>query len=102
MAKFKLKLLAPAWRELEEIASYYLLVVGPESARNITDKIFNSFARIQEFPLSCPHVQDEYLRNGDYRMLICDKYVCIYRLLGDTVYVYHIAPSATAYSMLFK
>lgn len=101
MARFKLEILAPAWKELDEIASYYLLVAGPASARKITDKILDALERLEEFPLSCPHAPDAELKSQDYRMLVCEKYVCIYRLIGEVVYVYHIAPGSTEYSKLF-
>ncbi|MHB1407831.1 MAG: type II toxin-antitoxin system RelE/ParE family toxin [Desulfitobacteriaceae bacterium] len=102
MAKFRLEILSPAWKELDEIASYHLLVVGSASARKITDEILDALARLEEFPLSCPYAPDVELKNGDFRMLVCDKYVCIYRLIGEVVYVYHIAHGATEYSKLFK
>ncbi len=102
MAKCKIEILAPAWRELDEVASYHLLMVGKISAKKITDKILGALERLEEFPLSCPYVPDTELRNQGYRMLICDKYVCIYRLLGDTAYVYHIAHGATEYGKLLK
>lgn len=101
MARFKLEILAPAWRELEEISNYYLLVAGGDSARMITDKILNSLEKLKKFPLSCPHAPDEDLKSSDYRMLVCDKHVCIYKLIGEIVYVYHIAHGASEYSKLF-
>lgn len=102
MAKFRLEILSPAWKELDEIASYHFLVVGPASARRVTDKILDALSRLQEFPLSCPYAPDAELRDADYRMLVCDKYVCIYRLIGEVVYVYHIVNGASEYSKLFK
>ena len=102
MANFRLEILSPAWKELDEIASYHFLVVGPISARKITDKILNALSNLEEFPLSCPYVPDTELRDADYRMLVCDKYVCIYRLIGEVVYVYHIVNGASEYSKLFK
>ncbi|WP_296559494.1 type II toxin-antitoxin system RelE/ParE family toxin [uncultured Acetobacterium sp.] len=102
MSNCKIEILAPAIKELEEITDYHLLMVGPISAKKIIDKILNSLARLEEFPLSCPYVPDTELKNEGYRMLVCDKYVCIYRLLGDTVYIYHIAPGATEYGKLIK
>ncbi|MDD2621100.1 MAG: type II toxin-antitoxin system RelE/ParE family toxin [Syntrophomonadaceae bacterium] len=102
MAKFRLEILTPAWNELEGIACYHLHVVGPDSARKITDSILNALERLREFPLSCPYVPDSELKAGDYRMLVCDQYVCIYRLIEKVVYVYHIAHGVTDYSKLFK
>jgi len=98
----KIEILAPAWKELEEIAEYRLLMVGQISAKKITDRILHALERLAEFPQSCPYVPDTELKNQDYRMLICDKYVCIYRQIGDTVYVYHIAHGATEYGSLLK
>jgi toxin ParE1/3/4 len=102
MPKNKIEILAPAWKELEEIADYHLLMVGQISAKKITDRILDALERLEEFPLSGPHVPDTELKGQDYRMLVCDKYVCIYRLIGDTVYVYHIAYGATEYGELLK
>jgi len=92
----------PAWKELQEIADYHLLVVGQISARKITSRILDALERLGEFPLSGPYVPDIELKSQDYRMLICDKYLCIYRLIGDVVYVYHIAHGATEYGRLLK
>ena len=100
MPKCRIEILAPAWKELEEIADYHLLMVGPISAKQITDRILDALERLEEFPLSCPYVPDPELKSQDYRMLVCDKYVCIYRLIGDTVYIYHIAHGATEYNKL--
>ena len=102
MANYRLEIVASAWKELDEIASYHLMVVGPSSARKITDKILDALVRLEDFPLSCPYAPDAELENGDYRMLVCGKYVCIYRLIGEIVYVYHITPGTTEYPKLFK
>ncbi|MEA1960717.1 MAG: type II toxin-antitoxin system RelE/ParE family toxin [Bacillota bacterium] len=102
MTKCRLEILTPAWKELDEIASYHLLVAGPDSARKISDRILDALERLEDFPLSCPYVRDGELKDGDYRLLVCDQYVCIYRLLGKVVYVYHIAHGATEYSKLFR
>ncbi len=102
MPKYEVEILAPAWAELNEIAEYHLLAVGVESARNITDRILSSLERLQQFPLSCPYAPDEDMKLQGYRMLVCGKYVCFYRLIGSTVYVYHIVHGSREYSKLFK
>lgn len=98
----KLVILKPAQRELEEIARVHLNLVGPNSARKITDCILNTLARLEQFPLSGVMPQDKDLRNGGYRYVIAGNYICVYRLLADTVYVYHIAHGASNYPVLFK
>ncbi len=39
MPKCSIEILAPAWKELLEIADYHLIKVGKNSAKKITDKI---------------------------------------------------------------
>lgn len=34
-------------------------------------------------------------------MVICEKYVAIYKKIADAVYVYHIANTQTEYTKLF-
>ena len=97
-----LVILEPAQRELEEIAQLHRNLVGPNSARNITNLILDTLSRPEMFPLSSHIPQDKELRNGGYRYVIAGKYICVYRLIAETVYVYHIAHGASNYPMLFK
>ncbi len=92
----------PAQRELEEIALLHLNLVGPDSARNITNLILDTLSRLERFPLSGHIPQDKELRNGGYRYVIAGKYICVYRLIAGTVYVYHMAHGASNYPTLFK
>ena len=94
----KLDILAPAQAELEEIARVHMALSGPRSAQEITD----TMEQLTRFPLSGPPVRDEQLRVGGYRYILAGKYLVIYRLLGDTVVVYHIAHGATDYPKLFR
>lgn len=97
-----LVILDPAQRELEEIAQLHMNLVGPNAARNITNLILDTLSRLEMFPLSGHIPQDKELRNGGYRYVIAGKYICVYRLIAETVYVYHIAHSASNYPTLFK
>ena len=96
-----LVILEPAQRELEEIAQIHLNLVGPESARKITNEILDSLSRLERFPLSGHIPRDKELRGG-YRYVIAGKYICVYRLIAETVFVYHIAHGASNYPSLFK
>ncbi len=55
-------MLKSAWRELEEISEYHLLMVGAISAKKIMDRIFDELEWLKEFPLFCPHVPDNELK----------------------------------------
>ena len=98
----KLVLLGPAQRELEEIAQLHRNLVGPNSARKITNKIFDALSRLELFPLSGSLPRDKALLRDGYRYVVAGKYICVYRVLGDTVCVYHIAHGASNYPLLFK
>lgn len=98
----ELLLLEPAQRELEEIAQLHMNLVGPNSARNITDLILDTLSRLETFPLSGHIPRDKELQNNGYRYVIAGKYICVYRVIVETVYVYHIAHGASDYPALFK
>lgn len=98
----KLIILEPAQRELEEIAQLHLNLVGPNSARNITNLILDTLSRLEMFPLSGQIPQDKELRGNGYRYVIAGKYICVYRMIAENVFVYHIAHGASNYPSLFK
>ena len=50
MADYELKLLAPAWAELEAIADRHLNLVGSDSAQKITEKLFDSLENLKRNP----------------------------------------------------
>ena len=102
VSSYKVELLASAWLELDAIADYHMEVVGPNSARKITEQILGDLERLERFPLSCPLAPYRELAELGYRILVSGKYVCINKLIGDTVYVYHVAAAATNYPALFK
>lgn len=100
MRKCKIELLETVWKELDEISDYYLLTIGSSSAKKITERIFTAIERLQTFPLSGSSVPDIELRNQGYRMIMCGDYLCIYKIIGDTVYIYHIAHGSMEYGKL--
>lgn len=100
--RYRVEILTPAQRELDAIAEIYFQLYGPESARKITDRIYHSLERLQSFPLSGKLHPDRLLGREGYRLLICGRYICVYRLIEETVYIYHIVHGSTDYPKLFK
>lgn len=98
----KLDILPPAQAELEEIARVHMALSGPQSARSITDRIYDAMDQLTRFPLSGPSVRDDELSAAGYRYILAGKYLMFYRLLGDTVVIYHIAHGASDYPKLLK
>ena len=99
---FEIEILAPAQNELEDIGRLYLTLVGAESAKKITDKIYDALEQLTRFPLSGPPMRDAELRSLGYRFIVAGKYIAIYRLISVTVVVYHIFDGRSDYPTLFK
>jgi len=99
---YKLDILPPAQAELEEIARVHMALSGPQSARSITDKIYDAMDQLIRFPLSGPPVRDDQLNAAGYRYILAGKYLVFYRLLGGTVVIYHIAHGSSDYPKLLK
>ena len=100
--RYPVRILDPAQAELEDIASLYLSLAGASSARKITDKIYNALEQLTQFPLSGPPMRDLELRSLGYRFLVVEKYILIYRLIDNSVIVYHIFDGRSDYPTLFR
>lgn len=95
-------ILEPAQQELEEIAQIHMNLSGTTSARKITNLILNTLSRLEKFPLSGDIPRDKTLRNNGFRLCVAGKYICVYRVISETVYVYHIAHGSSNYPALYK
>ncbi len=95
--EYTLQILAPAQRELEEIAQIHFKLVGLESAIKITNRIIDALARLKSSPEMGIRCKDKLFRLQGYRMLICGNYICFYRLKGETILVYHVADGRSDY-----
>ena len=99
---YKLELLLPAQRELEEIARVHLALVGPVSARRTTDRIYSALKKLETHPNLGVVCRDKQLASAGYRMLVCGNYLCFYRQIGIVVFVYHIVDGRSDYPKLIS
>lgn len=86
---------------MKKIEDYYAVKFGVESAVKVSDHILDTIERLEAFPDSGSMTPDKWLNEPGYRMVICEKYVSIYRQKEEVVYVYHIADTQTEYTKLF-
>lgn len=98
--KYELLLLTPAQSELEEIGLVYLTLAGEDSARKAIDRIYEALEKLQLYPNSGILFRDKQLASQGYRTLICGNFLCVYRLIGNTIYVYHIVDGRSNYPRL--
>ena len=100
--RFAVRLLPPAQFDLEQLAQLYLSLSGAASARRITDAFFEAMEQLALFPLSGPPMRDPEMRALGYRFVVIGKHIAVYRLIGDTVFVYHIFDGRSDYPTLFR
>ena len=100
--QYDVQILDPAQAELEEIADLYCSLVGPDSARRITDSIYDALEQLSRFPMSGPPMRDSELRKLGYHFVVVDKYIVIYRFIQNIVVVYHIFDGRSDYPTLFR
>ena len=98
----QLVILTPAWQDIDRISDLHLMLVGPKSAEEITDKLLDTIALLAEQPYMGALHPDPFLAQHQYRKLICGKYVCIYKVIDQTVYVYRIVDGRTDYPKLLR
>jgi hypothetical protein len=65
-------------------------------------KIKESLQRLRTHPHLGVVLEENELRRQEYRKLVCGNYLCFYRLINDTVYIYHIVDGRTEYKRLFR
>lgn len=100
--KYKIEILPTAWEDLKMIEDYHLINFGIEVALKVSDNILNTIQRLEDFPDSGSMTPDKWLNEQGYRMVICEKQVAIYRVVKQSVYIYHIADVRKNYTKLFR
>lgn len=98
---YRVRILPTAWEDLKKIEDYYTVQFNEKIAISVTDHILDALERLETFPNSGSLTPDKWLNERGYRMVICKNQVAIYRLIGDTVFIYHIADTQTEYTKLF-
>ncbi len=100
MPKYKVTLLQTAWRELDEIADIHMQLAGLKSAQKITNKILDKLEMLSEQPYMGSVPKYQFLEEQRFRVLICENYLCFYKIGADVVEIYHIADGRRDYPKL--
>ncbi len=102
MKKYKIEILELALEDIKEISLYHLTIVGKQSSQNIMDKIFDKIEQLEDFPLMGSLHNDPLLSSQGYRKLICNEYICVYRLIEEVIYIYRVVHRTTDYPKYFN
>lgn len=102
MPKYQVQILLAAWQDIDRISDFHLRMVGAVSAEKITDRILDTLARLGDFPYMGAQHPDPELARLEYRKVICGDYVCVYKVIGDRVFIYRVVNGKTDYPRLLK
>ena len=90
MDKYKVKLSPRAFREIDDIFSYIALEkLSPENAKRQTDRIWAALKKLDIFPQSHQERTEGRYAGKEYRQLLIDNYIAIFRIdeISKTVHV---------------
>lgn len=97
MQDYKISFLPSAKDELKEIANMHLNLVGPDSAEKITNKLLNSIELLLSNPYMGYKVKNAYMAKQGFRIIICGKYMCFYKISKNLIEIYHITDGRRNY-----
>ena len=90
MDKYKVKLNPQAFREIDDIFAYIALEkLARENAKAQTDRIWAALKKLESFPQSHQERTEGRYAGKEYRQLLIDNYIVIFRIdeARKTVYV---------------
>ena len=102
-ARYKLTYLMPAEQDILEILRFHVTEVGVQSSRKIYRSIKQTIGKLRDFPLMGQTHPDPMMAAEGVRKLVLTKtYIAVYRVEGDTVFIYRVVNGAMDYPSLFK
>lgn len=102
MAEYRVEILLAAWQDIDRISDFHLRMPGAASARRITDSIPETLERLGDVFLHGAQHPDPELMRREYRKVLCGGYVCVYRVIGASMYVHRVVNGRTDYPRLLK
>ena len=103
MPNLRIEFLRAAWLDLDYISEFHLREVGPVSAEAVMSKMLDMIDILSAHPYAGPLPPDPELAQPEYRKLVLTRtYIAVYRVIGDTVYIYRIVNGRTDYPALLR
>ena len=93
----KIEWLYEAQREYHDFLTYYLTMVGEKYARRFSERILGAVSKLEDIPELGVLKSDTLMGQHGFRALFIEQYVCVYKIIEDTVYIYHLADARKNY-----
>ena len=94
----KVEWLYEARNEYRDILQFYRGQVGTKYARAFADKILKVARQLSSFPESGVLKRETLMGKYGFRALFIDQYVLIYRIQGESIYIYHLKDARKDYT----
>lgn len=102
MKTHRIEFLSPAVEDLKLIEDYYNMNFGGKSGKKLVGKIIKAIKKLKQYPSLGVMIRDKELSNQGYRTIFVDNFVVVYRVIGEMVYIYHVANTQQEYALMFK
>lgn len=80
----------------------FLAKVSPAAAQRLVDEFQQAASSLEDMPLRCPWLTGDYIPAHTYRYILFEKrYMGIYQIVDDTVYLDYVLDCRQDYSWLF-
>ena len=93
----KVEWLYEARNEYRDILQFYRGQVGTKYARAFADKSLKAARQLSSFPESGVLKRETLMGKYGFRALFIDQYVLVYKIQGETVYIYHLKDARKDY-----
>ena len=93
----KVEWLYEARNEYRDILMFYRVQVGKKYAQAFSEKVLAAVRELESFPESGVLKHDTLMGKYGFRALFIKQYVCIYKIVGEVVYIYHFADARKNY-----
>lgn len=93
----KVKWLYEARNEYRDILQFYKTEVGAKYAWAFAEEILSAAKQLSSFPESGVLREETIMGRYGFRALFIGHYVCIYKIQGETVYIYHLKDARQNY-----
>ena len=93
----KVEWLFEAQAEYRNFLLFYKTKLGTKYAEAFAEKIRKGVRQLSKFPDSGVLRKDTLMGKYGFRALFIDQYVCVYKIEGSTVFIYHLADGRSDY-----
>lgn len=89
--RYQLKIFSLARLDMEQIFNYIAVeLCNPTAAIGQINDFEKAFENVCAFPESCPHINNEYVKDKSLRKLVVNNYIAFYRVRDNEIQVVRV------------